>query len=228
MQFIKDIFHLFFHEVCHSCQEVLHQHEKLICIACRHDFPETDFLNQKNNQLEKQFYGRVQIKEAMALFHYTKKGKVQHLIHKLKYKGQEDIGVFFGEWLGNSLKSSDRFQFIDCIVPVPIHPKKEKQRGYNQLTKLGRTAGETLNLPFIENNLVRVINTAAQTHKGRVDRFLGKRNHFEIIDKDLFEGKHILLLDDVITTGATIEVCTRELLKCKNVTVSVAVIAYTT
>ena len=227
MQFIKDIFHLFYPEVCLSCKEVLLQHEKLVCIACRHDFPETDFLNQSNNQLEKQFYGRVTIEEGTALFHYSKKGKVQHLIHLLKYKGQEDLGLFFGEWLGESLKNGERFKSIDCIVPVPIHAKKQKQRGYNQLTKFGRTAGQIVGIPFVEGNLIRVINTVAQTYKGRVDRFLGKRNHFEIVNKALFEGKHVLLIDDVVTTGATIEVCAKALLKCKNVTVSIAVVAYT-
>lgn len=228
MQFIKDIFYLFFPEVCLSCQQPLLQHEKCVCVPCRHDFPQTYFLNKPNNRLEKQFFGRVQIKEATALFHFYKKGKIQHLIHQLKYKRQEDIGLFFGEWLGVDLKNSERFKNIDCIVPVPIHPKKEKVRGYNQLTKLGNEVGKLLKLPFIENELIRIENTNTQTYKGRIDRYLSVQNHFEIVDSKLFEGKNILLIDDVITTGATIEACTNQLLKCKNVAVSVAVVAYTT
>lgn len=227
MEFIKDIFHLFFPEVFLSCSETLLQQEHFVCISCRHDFPLTDFLNNPNNLLEKQFYGRVPIEEAVALFHFAKKGKIQQLIHKLKYKGQENIGLFFGKWMGESLKNSKRFKEIDCIVPVPIHPRKQKQRGYNQLTKLGVSVGKTLEIPFNENNLIRVINTPAQTHKGRVERFSGKKNHFEIVNTVLFNGKHILLIDDVITTGVTIEACTKELLKCKNVKVSIAVVAYT-
>jgi len=226
MQFFKDIFYLFFPEVCLTCKSQLLKNENVICLLCRHDFPYTDFTNVENNQLEKQFYGRVQLKEATALFYFHKKGKIQQLIHELKYKNHQEIGSLLGKWLGNDLKESNRFKDIDYIISVPLHPKKIKKRGYNQLTKLGESLSETLQIPYLENKLLKISITDTQTHKGRLARWKNVRNLFESNDISFFENKKVLLIDDVVTTGATLEACSKQLLKSKNCTVSIAVIAY--
>ena len=227
MLFLKDLFYLFFPEVCLTCKNPLLRNESTICTSCRHDFPLTGFANIEDNQLEKQLYGRIQIKEATALFYFHKKGKVQQLIHELKYRNHQEIGTLLGNWLGEEIKNSIRFKNIDYIVPVPIHPKKLKKRGYNQLTKFGELLEVILNTPFIENKLLKKDSTETQTHKGRLDRWRNVKDLFELKDYSFFENKHVLLIDDVITTGATLEACSNQLLKCNGVTISIAVMAYT-
>ncbi len=227
MQFLKDIFNLFFPDVCLTCKNQLLKNEVVICTSCRHDFPLTNYTNIANNHLEKQFFGRVPIKEATALFYFHKKGKIQQLIHELKYKNHQEIGSLLGNWLGEEIKNSKRFNNIDFIVPVPIHPKKLKKRGYNQLTTFGKTLKSVLEIPFIETELLRKDATETQTHKGRFDRWENVKNMFELKNTNVFENKHILLIDDVMTTGATLEACSNQLLKCKNCTISIVVMAYT-
>lgn len=173
------------------------------------------------------FRGRVQIAAATSLFFFHKKGKVQQLIHQLKYKGHQEIGTLLGYWLANDLKNNIRFKQLDCIVPIPVHPKKYKKRGYNQLTTFGKALSEILEIPFIEHELVKKGTTETQTHKGRIDRWKNVKSSFVVKNKSVFKGKHILLIDDVVTTGATLEVCTQQLLLSENVKISVAVLAYT-
>jgi len=226
MQILKDVFSLFFPDVCLSCKLQLNQNESVICTLCRHDFPETNFTNISENHLEKKFYGRVPIYNATALFYFHKKGKVQEFIHQLKYKNHQEIGILFGNWLGEEIKHSDRFNDIDYIVPVPLHPKKKKIRGYNQLTKFGKSLASKLNTQYCENKLIKIESTDTQTHKGRIERWKNVQHLFHLSDTTFFENKHVLLIDDVVTTGATIESCSQQLLKTKNVKISLAVIAY--
>ncbi len=227
MPLLKDIFQLFFPDVCLSCKLQLTKNETVICTTCRHDFTQTDYTTKSNNQIEKSFYGRIPIEEATALFYFHKKGKIQELIHQLKYKGHQEIGVFFGNWLGNEISESNRFKTIDYIVPVPLHPKKLKKRGYNQLTKFGEALSSTLNISFVEHKLGKIESTTTQTHKGKDARWKNVKELFYLTDTAFFENKHILLIDDVITTGATLEACSTKLLQCKNVKISIAVMAYT-
>ena len=227
MQFLKDIFHLFFPNVCLSCKDILSNNQNCICLNCRHDLPETNFTNTQNNLIENLFRGRVQIVAATSLFFFHKKGKVQQIIHQLKYKGHQEIGTLLGGWLANDLKDNIRFKHIDCIVPVPIHPKKYKKRGYNQLTTFGNALSEILEIPFIEHDLIKRETAETQTHKGRVDRWENVKASFMIKDKSVFKEKHVLLIDDVITTGATIEACAQQILLSENAKISVAVLAYT-
>ncbi len=224
---LSDVVNLFFPEVCCTCKLQLTKNEIVVCINCRHDFALTNFTNYPNNLIEKSFYGRTQIEEATALFYFHKKGKVQQLIHELKYKGQQQIGTFVGNWLVAEIIESNRFKNIDAIIPVPLHPKKFKKRGYNQLTTFGEMLSSTLRIPLISDKLIKVGTTDTQTYKGKIARFKNVKEHFKIIDTSFFENKHILLIDDVITTGATIESCCSELFKSKNVKISLAVMAYT-
>lgn len=226
MQIIKDIFYLFFPNVCLSCKLELKQNEISICTLCRHDLPKTCYTNIEKNLLEKKFYGRVKLEEATSLFFYHKKGKIQALIHELKYKSHEEISALFGSWLVNEMLESNRFKTIDYVVPVPIHPNKKKKRGYNQVTKFGKIIAKNINAKFCEDKLIKVASTESQTKKNLIERWRSVDELFQLNDTTIFNNKHVLLVDDVITTGATIETCANEILKSKNVKLSVAVMAY--
>jgi ComF family protein len=223
--FLKDLWNLFFPDLCCGCHKQLIRNETLLCVHCRHDLPFAGLSNLKDNSLERAFYGRLPITSATALFTFHKKGKIQQLIHLLKYQNRQDIGVFMGTLLSRELLESDRFQDIDLILPVPLHPKQFKKRGYNQLTLFGKEMAKNLKCPYEEKILIRTASAKTQTKSRRTDRFRNTSLSFEVSDCSLLENKHVLLVDDVITTGATLEACCSALLKTKNVQLSIAAIA---
>ena len=223
----KDLLHIFFPERCVVCDKQLLKNEKIICITCRHDLPLTGFTYEPDNEMERSFTGRLKIVSATALVYFYKKGIVQKLIHKLKYQGHQEIGKFFGDWLGIEIKSSDRFKGLEVIVPVPLHPKKLKQRTYNQVSEFGKSLSEILEIPFEEDLLIRNIYTETQTYKHRTDRFQNTKNIFGLNNSEAYQGKHILLIDDVLTTGATLEACCYELERIPGIRISIATMAYT-
>lgn len=227
MRFLNDIINLFFPEICLNCEQQLGSNETIICTSCRHDMPLTNFTGEINNKVEQVFYGRISIKEATSLMYYYKKNKVQKIIHSLKYKGHQEIGAFFGEWLVKEMLQSDRFNNIDMIVPVPLHPKKLKKRGYNQVSIFGKTLATYLNANYCEDILIRKSATSTQTKKHRLERWKNVEELFFLTDNSYFEGKNILLIDDVITTGATLEACANELSKTSNINISIATMAFT-
>lgn len=227
MRLLKDLFYLFYPKLCAICEEKLVENETTICILCRHDLPLTNFQNFKENKITQTFYGRILIEKAYALLFYRKKGNTQKLIQDLKYKGNKEIGVFFGNWLGEKLKENKEFSTVDFIIPVPLHPKKLRERGYNQVTKFGEKLSEHLNILFIENCLIRISSTKTQTLKARFERFNNVDTKFLLKNPSEFDNKHILLIDDVITTGATLEACAKEFLKSKNCKISILTMAYT-
>ena len=227
MQFLKDVFNLFFPRTCASCDEQLVKNEQVICLKCRFELPLTNFTNENNNAVEQIFYGRVKIEFATSLFFFRNKGKSQKLISQLKYNGKQEIGYVLGKWLGNELKESKRFSDVDYIIPVPLHPKKLKKRGYNQLTLFGKGLSEILETPYLENILIKKSDTATQTIKQRLERWKNVSEIFHLTNKNIFENKHILIIDDVITTGATLEACALALSKAKNIKYSFATMAYT-
>lgn len=227
MSIVKEIFNIFYPEICVCCKHQLTTNEKTICISCRHDLPVTSFTNEKGNLVEKIFYGRVLVQEATSLFYFLKKGKVQQLIHELKYNKQQQVGTFIGDWLGEEILESERFKTIDCIIPVPLHKKKQKQRGYNQVTTFGQSLSQKLNIPFYENVLVKTTSTKTQTKKLRLDRWKNAEHQFNIQNIELIENKHVLIIDDIITTGATLEACILSIKNAKNSTISIASMAYT-
>ncbi|WP_339658863.1 ComF family protein [uncultured Polaribacter sp.] len=227
MRLLKDLFHIFYPKLCTVCEDKLVENEVTICTLCRHDLPLTNFIDYKNNKATQAFYGRIIIEKAFSLLFYRKKGNTQKLIHDLKYKGNEEIGVLFGNWLGEILKENKEFSAIDYIIPVPLHPKKLRERGYNQVTKFGQTVGKHLNITYLENSLIRISSTKTQTFKARFERFNNIDTKFLLTDPSFFDHKNILLIDDVITTGATLEACAKEFLKSKNCTISILTIAYT-
>ena len=227
MNFSRDIFELFFPKVCLHCEEQLIDTEELICLHCRFELPLADFSNHIANNLEQAFYGRIDIEFATALLVYQRKGITQNLIHQLKYKGKEKIGSFFGKWLANELLECGRCPQFDYIVPVPLHAVKLKTRGYNQVTKFGKEISTILSIPYSDSILQRKIDSKTQTSKLRIERFNDLREKFFVLDTIKFENKHILLVDDVVTTGATIEACVIKLKEINGIKVSVATIAYT-
>jgi ComF family protein len=227
MSFLKDLYSLFYPEICLCCHEHLSTNENTICITCRHELPLTYFCNEENNLVEKSFYGRIQIESATALFYFLKKGKVQELIHALKYKKEQQVGILLGNWMGDDLLESERFNNIDCIVPVPLHLKKLKSRGYNQVTTFGQSLAKKLSISFNETTLLKISLTKTQTKKIRLDRWRNVQEIFSVQDSKALENKHILLIDDIITTGATLEACCKAFQKTKNIKISIACMAYT-
>ena len=227
MIFLKNIYELFYPELCLCCNKALTLQESVICIHCRHDLPLTNFTSEKDNLIEKAFYGRTKIEAATALFFFFKKGSIQNLLHNLKYKNQQQVGTVLGNWLGNELANNPRFSTIDVIIPVPLHQKKLKSRGYNQVTTFGDSLAKNLKVPFQENILSRISFTKTQTKKIRFTRWENVQELFFVDDEKALENKHILLIDDIITTGATLVACCAAFEKTKNIKISIACMAYT-
>lgn len=224
---LHNIFDIFFPNTCVICENQLIKAEDMVCISCRSDLPFTQFSSWKDNKVEKSFEGRIRIENATSLLYYKRKGKVQKLIHQLKYKNRQEIGTLLANWLSVEIIESKRFDKIDFIVPVPLHKRKLKKRGYNQVTTFGETLAKSLDSKYLENVLVSISKSATQTLKTRFERSANVQEKFEITNKDILKNKHILLIDDIITTGATLEACCIKLLDIENIRISIATMAYT-
>jgi len=225
---IKNLLNLFFPEVCLACDHQLRDNEEEICTNCRHELPTTNFHNEKNNSVEKIFYGRVKIEHATALLFFQKEGIVQQLIHNLKYRGFENIGTLLGKWLGHELKHSEYYNNIDIVIPVPLHKTRLKKRGYNQVEKFAQEIALALNAEYKTNILLKTASTKTQVFKKRLARWDSSKTSFNVENAHLLEAKHILIVDDIITTGATIEACANQLFTAnsnKNLKISVATMA---
>lgn len=227
MRLLKDLFYLFYPKICVICDEKLIENEFVVCTNCRHDLPLTNFQSYTDNKVTETFYGKVILEKGFSLLYFRKKGSTQKLVHDLKYKGNQEIGLFFGNWLGEMLKENQEFKNVDVIIPVPLHPKKMRERGYNQVTKFGEKLSFHLKVPFIENELIRISSNKTQTFKTRLERFNNIETKFHLKKPSKFIGKHILLIDDVVTTGATLEACAKEFLKSKNCKISILTMGYT-
>ncbi|MFY0603826.1 MAG: ComF family protein [Flavobacteriaceae bacterium] len=227
MQFLKDISSLFYPKVCISCKQLLLTNETLICTTCRHDLPIICYKDFKKNNITSIFYGKIPIENANSFLLFQKEGKVKALIHELKYKGNQKVGNFLGDWLGHLLLEKNVFKDVDIIIPVPLHKKKLQKRGYNQLTTFGKKLGEVLKISYEEEILLRPLWTKTQTFQTKAERFSNLEKTFKISNSTKIQNKHILLIDDVITTGATLEACAMELLKTSGVKISILTMAFT-
>lgn len=226
MRYLNDFISLFFPRICYGCGESLISNERIICTACHLNLPRTNFHTQIDNPINKVFWGRVDIESAAALFFYAKGGNVQHLIHQLKYKDHKEVGVYLGEMLGNDILESAIFERIDLIIPIPLHPKKLRKRGFNQAEIFATGISNSMSIDVDIKSVIRTVDTATQTKKGRYKRWENVNEIFAITDPEQIQGKHILLVDDVITTGATMEACIQTLKSVQGVKVSVGSIAY--
>ena len=222
---LDSILNLFFPRVCAACGEVLLKDETTVCLKCRYTLPRTGYELHADNPLAQSFYGRVKFHAVTACFFFAKSGKVQHLIHQLKYKGNKEAGFFLGQQLGESIKEAPLFQGIDYLIPVPLHPKRERQRGYNQALMIAQGIHEVTGIPIGDRFLARAIYTETQTHKNAEERFKNVKDIFEVHFPEELEGKHILLIDDVLTTGATLESCAHQLESIPVITISAATAA---
>lgn len=220
---IEDVFNLFYPRLCLNCGDGLIRGEDYICTKCLYKLPRTNFHKQRENIVEQLFWGKVQIEKATAFCYYQKKGILQNLILKIKYHGAKELGFMLGQEFGYDLVDSE-FSKVDMIIPVPLHPKREKRRGYNQSEWIGQGIAKVIDKPVDTKILKRTVYNATQTKKGRFERWINVENIFQVIYPEKIIGKHILLVDDVITTGSTIEACLQAILKHENTKVSVAVI----
>ena len=216
---------LFYPSICAACGNTLFKWEHIVCTRCKAFLPKTGYELNEDNPLARMFYGKVQLKAVTACFFFSKEGKVQHLIHELKYKSNTDAGVFLGQELGKCIKKAPLFQGIDYLIPVPLHPKREKERGYNQSLMIARGISEVTDISIGENYLVRSVNTATQTHKSKEERWKNVKDIFEVRHTEQLQGKYVLLVDDVLTTGATLEACALKLEAIPEITISCATAA---
>ena len=222
---LKSLFNLFYPDLCAACGQNLVRGEKTVCFSCQMKLSFTDYFKNEENPVSRLFYGRCNIEQAMAMCTYERASTIQQLVHQLKYRSRRDVGVFLGKELGKTLKNSPLYNEIDAIIPVPLHKKKEKLRGYNQAEVIAEGISEIMEIPVITDALVRVEFTETQTKKKRWDRYENVKNMFGIQKEQQIKSKHLLLIDDVITTGATIEACAKHLLKIEGVKVSIAGLA---
>ncbi|MFI2741420.1 ComF family protein [Zhouia sp. PK063] len=223
----NDIKSLLFPKICYACDSILTAYEIGLCTKCRHELPETNYHLYNNNPVEKMFYGRVPIEFAAAFLHFSKQNLTQKLIHHLKYKNTPQISSFLGEWYINRLESHDMLRSVDMVIPVPMHSKKFKKRGYNQVHGFAKAIASKTNITLRQDILFKENNNTSQTFKTRLARWSENNAEFAVNEKLDIQNKHFLLVDDVITTGATLENCAKQLLKYPNCKVSILVMAIT-
>ena len=211
---------LFFPRLCPVCKKKLSPAEEFVCLKCMIHLPRTPFRINVGNKMEELFYGTVPVVKAYAYFNYKKGSDYQNIIYRLKYKNEKKLGEYMGERFGAELLNYVPFPKIDFICPVPLHPKKEKKRGYNQSEYIAIGLSKSFHVPILKNNIQRVKYTISQTHKTRFERWENVQNIFKVVNPLLFTNKHIIIVDDVVTTGATLASCVTAIKSCCNAKVS--------
>lgn len=222
-----DFLALIYPRLCYACRKALVANEECLCSFCLYHLPQTHLQNERENSITRILWGRVDVETATSLFYFQKGGKVQSLIHQFKYKGKRDIGHYLGKLLGSKLANNPLWEPVDIIVPVPMHPRKKHKRGYNQSEIFAEGISETFKKPLIRNNLVKVSSTSTQTRKARFKRWENVESVFSIKKPEVFRSKNILLVDDVITTGSTLEACSAQIKEIKGTRLWIATIAVT-
>jgi len=223
----SDFLEFVFPKTCVCCHTALLTEEKSICMYCRYQLPTTNFHYQNENTAKKVFYGRIPLVNITSLFVFHKKNMTQKLLHQLKYKGKEEISFVLGDWLGEELKTSAWEKDIDMVIPVPLHAKKLRKRGYNQVSGFGENLAMHLGCSYSDKVLIKETPSATQVFKNRSARAEMKHDLFKLQNEALIANKHILLVDDIITTGTTLETCAQILLQAPKLNLSIATMAIT-
>ncbi|MBN2521808.1 MAG: ComF family protein [Bacteroidales bacterium] len=222
---LESLVSLLYPRNCYACNTSLVGNEIVLCTACRHSLPETGFYDSDDNPVMKLFWGRIPVVHATAFLFFEKSSKYQALIHQLKYNGKKEVGIFLGNLLGAALRNT-KFNETEVIVSVPLHRSKLRRRGYNQSDIIAGQISEITGKPHLTNVLKRRVNTRSQTGKKRYDRWKNVEGIFECCKPELIKNKHVLLIDDVVTTGATLEAAGRSILEVEGTCLSVASTAY--
>jgi ComF family protein len=224
--YLADFVNLLFPKLCQACKANLLGTEQLLCTHCLYNLPYTNFHTQPENIVARQFWGKLSLQYAYALLYFEKGGNVQQLMHQFKYRNMPQIGNKLGQIAGGHLQLNNVLNTVNCIIPVPLHKSRLRERGYNQSTHFAQGLADKLTAEVVEHNLIRIVKTATQTHKNRFARFENMQQVFTVKQPEKLEGKHVLLVDDIVTTGSTLEACAQELLKVPGLTLSIAAIAY--
>ena len=222
----KNLLNVLFPVFCNGCSKLLLKNENIICTKCIHNLPFTHHHNIKETEINKAFYGLVPFEFGASMLYFNKKGISQNLIHNLKYKKRQEIGTYLGDLYATDLIHLETFKEIDFIIPVPLHKKRFHERGYNQVTTFCKAIEKNLSIPMLEDVLVKTQHLKSQTNKSKEGRVENNKNVFSIKNQHKIEGKHLLIIDDVFTTGATMEACAKEILKIKNTKISILTMAY--
>lgn len=222
---LNNLINLFFPKVCLGCKGFLLSEENVICSSCRHEIPLTQhFLNEENEALMK-FYGKIPVEHVSALFYFHKKGIVQEIIHGLKYNGHQEVGTVIGEWISEELILLPISNHFDAVIPVPLHKKRLRERGYNQVTNFGIAIANKLKINYNDSLLLRNIYSKTQVQKNLLGRISVIDSLFDVTFDEKDHNKHFLLVDDVLTSGATLEACGRALLKIPGAKISIVCMA---
>ena len=228
MKWLNHLLDIIYPKSCEGCKEALLGGENLICTKCLIELPRTNSHIYPIEEIEKKFWGKIRVANTITYMKFSKKGIVQSLLHALKYRDKPELGTYLGELYGKELKEVNFDKKIDLIIGIPLNQEKEKQRGYNQANFIAEGLSKALNVPFDTDATQRVINTSTQTKKGRMERFNNVNEAFEIIDNAMIRNKRIAIVDDVLTTGATIESFGKALLEsgCSEISVITMATAY--
>ncbi len=223
----NDFISLLFPRLCLACEEPLPKTERCLCLECQVTLPETNFHDKLPNRFTLRFDGRVQLQAAASLFFFTRKSRTQHLIHQIKYHDKREAAIELGRVLGEKLIKSTAFQGIDCIIPVPMHPTKQRWRGYNQAEMFANGLADAMKIDVDTTTLRKVKMTVSQTKMSRSERLENTKEVFEVFNSTVLRGKNVLIVDDVMTSGATLESCAVAITeKTPDVKISFATIAY--
>jgi len=229
MGLLSDFLNLFLPPVCVYCKQRLINEEKYICLDCLFKLPKTNYHKTDGNKLEDFLAGRFPFIRIAAYAPFSKGNSIQSIIHELKYRDNPGLGTFIGELCGKEMTDSNFLRDIDLLVPVPLHPKKEKERGYNQSLKIAEGLSTASGIKICHDNLERKINNPSQTKQSRYERWKNIEGIFGLKNPPAFTGKHILLIDDILTTGSTIEACAKTILnECENTEISIFTFGFAT
>lgn len=222
---LNNLISLFYPRLCISCQNILQENEPYLCLDCQLHLPETNYHLRSVNPLSEIFMGRVKVEDVYSFLHYRKGNCVQSVLHEIKYKGNKELGAYLAEVYGRKLINTARLQNVDLIIPIPLHPKKFKIRGYNQSEWIAKGLSEATSIPYSTRHLVRQTFTETQTKKNRFNRWENVKDVFVVEHGEELSGKHVLVCDDVLTTGATTEAAIRQILAVNGTRVSVLTLA---